>query len=66
MAEVQPLKTLRYEPSVVGVLDDVIAPPYDVIDAELRAELVARSPHNVVEVVTRIGYDRVQVTSTGR
>ena len=50
MAEVQPLKTLRYEPSVVGVLDDVIAPPYDVIDAELRAELVARSPHNVVEV----------------
>jgi uncharacterized protein (DUF1015 family) len=50
MAEVQPLKTLRYEPSVVGALDDVIAPPYDVIDAELRAELVARSPHNVVEV----------------
>ena len=50
MAEVQPLQTLRYEPSVVGALDDVIAPPYDVIDAELRAELVARSPYNVVEV----------------
>jgi uncharacterized protein (DUF1015 family) len=50
MAEVQPLKTLRYEPSVVGTLDDVIAPPYDVIDAELRGELLARSPHNVVEI----------------
>jgi uncharacterized protein (DUF1015 family) len=50
MAEVQPLKTLRYEQSVVGPLDDVIAPPYDVIDAELRAELVTKSPYNVVEI----------------
>ncbi len=50
MAEIQPLQTLRYDLSVVGALDDVIAPPYDVIDDELRAELVARSPHNVVEI----------------
>jgi uncharacterized protein (DUF1015 family) len=50
MAEIQPLQTLRYDLSVVGALDDVIAPPYDVIDDELRAELVARSPYNVVEV----------------
>jgi uncharacterized protein (DUF1015 family) len=50
MAEVQPLRTLRYEPAVVGALDDVIAPPYDVIDDELRAELAARSPYNVVEI----------------
>jgi uncharacterized protein (DUF1015 family) len=50
VAEVQPLQTLRYEPSVVGSLDDVIAPPYDVIDDELRAQLLARSPHNVVEI----------------
>jgi uncharacterized protein (DUF1015 family) len=50
MAEVQPLKTLRYEQSVVGPLEGVIAPPYDVIDAELRAELVAKSPYNVVEI----------------
>jgi uncharacterized protein (DUF1015 family) len=50
VAEVQPLQTLRYEPSVVGAFDDVIAPPYDVIDDELRAQLLARSPHNVVEI----------------
>jgi uncharacterized protein (DUF1015 family) len=50
MAEVQPLKTLRYEQSVVGPLEGVIAPPYDVIDAELRAELVSKSPYNVVEI----------------
>jgi uncharacterized protein (DUF1015 family) len=35
---------------VVGSFDDVLAPPYDVIDDELRAELLARSPHNVVEI----------------
>ncbi len=50
MADLQPLRTLRYEPSAVGSLEDVIAPPYDVIDAELRAKLAARSPYNVVEI----------------
>jgi uncharacterized protein (DUF1015 family) len=50
MADVQPLRTLRYEPAAAGPLDDVIAPPYDVIDEELRAALVDRSPFNVVEI----------------
>ncbi len=50
MADVQPLRTLRYEPSAAGSLEDLIAPPYDVIDADLRAELEARSPHNVVAI----------------
>jgi uncharacterized protein (DUF1015 family) len=50
MADVQPLRTLRYEPGAAGELDDLIAPPYDVIDDALRAELAARSPYNVVEV----------------
>src|SRR5215211_3865276 len=50
MADVQPLRTLRFEPSAVGSLDDVISPPYDVIDDELRAKLVARSPYNAVRI----------------
>jgi uncharacterized protein (DUF1015 family) len=50
MAELQPLRTLRYDPAAAGPLENVIAPPYDVIDAELRAQLVARSPRNVVEI----------------
>jgi uncharacterized protein (DUF1015 family) len=50
MADVQPLRTLRFEPSVAGPLEDVIAPPYDVIDDELRARLASRSPNNVVEL----------------
>ena len=50
MAEIQPLRTLRYEPRVVGSLDAVTAPPYDVIDEAERAVLAAKSPFNVVEV----------------
>jgi uncharacterized protein (DUF1015 family) len=50
MAQVEPLKTLRYEPRVVGSLDAVTAPPYDVIDDAERAALAAKSPFNVVEI----------------
>src|SRR5436305_1645591 len=50
MADVQPLRALHYDPRAVGSLDAVAAPPYDVIDEALRAELTARSPFNVVEV----------------
>ena len=48
MAEIRPLKAIHYAPDVT--LDDVVAPPYDVIDDEQRAALLARSPHNVVEI----------------
>jgi uncharacterized protein (DUF1015 family) len=50
MADVQPLRALHYDPAVVGPLSDVVAPPYDVIDAGQRAELIARSPFNVVAI----------------
>jgi uncharacterized protein (DUF1015 family) len=62
MADVQPLKTLRYDPDVAGPLEDLIAPPYDVIDDEGRAELAARSPHNVVEVDLPSSYDAAAQT----
>ncbi len=50
MADVQPLRALHYDPTVVGPLADVVAPPYDVIDAGQRAALIARSPFNVVAI----------------
>jgi uncharacterized protein (DUF1015 family) len=50
MADVQALRALHYDPAVTGPLRDVVAPPYDVIDAEQRADLIARSPFNVVAV----------------
>ena len=50
MAEVKPFSALHYNLSAVPSLADVTAPPYDVIDAEQRAALLARSPFNVVEI----------------
>jgi uncharacterized protein (DUF1015 family) len=50
MAEVLPLKALHYELEAVGSLQDVVAPPYDVIDPAMRAELLARSPYNAVAI----------------
>ena len=50
MAEIQPLRALHYDQAVVGPLADVVAPPYDVIDDSQRAQLLARSPDNVVAV----------------
>jgi uncharacterized protein (DUF1015 family) len=62
MADLQPLKTLRYEPAAVGSLGDVIAPPYDVIDDAMRAELAARSPYNVVHLDLPPSYDEAAAT----
>jgi uncharacterized protein (DUF1015 family) len=50
MAEIQPLRALRYDLERTGGLQPVVAPPYDVIDAAQRAELEARSPYNVVRI----------------
>jgi uncharacterized protein (DUF1015 family) len=50
MAEIEPLRALHYDPATVGALADVVAPPYDVIDDTQRAELLERSPYNVVAV----------------
>ena len=50
MPTVQPFRALRYDPAVAGPLDELVAPPYDVISAEARREYLARSPYNVVHL----------------
>lgn len=50
MAEVRPLEAVHYELGMVGSLNAVTAPPYDVIGPDERRELVSRSPFNVVEI----------------
>jgi uncharacterized protein (DUF1015 family) len=62
MADVQPLRTLRYDLATVGSLEDLIAPPYDVIDDRMRAALAARSPYNVVELDLPPSYEQAAVT----
>ena len=51
MADVQPFRGYRYNLAQVGALEDVIAPPYDVIDSALQEELYAKNPANVVRLI---------------
>jgi uncharacterized protein (DUF1015 family) len=57
MADVEPLRALHYDLARTGGLGDVVAPPYDVIDADQRTELEARSPYNVVRIDLPVGDD---------
>ncbi len=50
MAEIQPLHAVHYDPRTAGALENLVAPPYDVIDDQMRRELVGKSPFNIVEV----------------
>jgi uncharacterized protein (DUF1015 family) len=46
----RPFRALRFDRSSVGDVAKVVAPPYDVISPEHRAELIARHPSNVVRL----------------
>jgi len=50
MAVVKPFRAARYNEEVAGPLDELVAPPYDVIDDAARNELMAHSPLNVVHL----------------
>jgi uncharacterized protein (DUF1015 family) len=50
MAEIQPLHAVHYDTHTAGALENLVAPPYDVIDDKMRDELIAKSPFNIVEV----------------
>jgi uncharacterized protein (DUF1015 family) len=50
MATIEPLRALHYDLQRTDGLDNVVSPPYDVIDEQQRAQLADRSPYNVVEI----------------
>jgi hypothetical protein len=50
VAEISAFRGLRYNLEEVGDLGEVFAPPYDVIDAAMRDELIARNEYNVARL----------------
>lgn len=63
MPRFTPFRGVRYDPARVR-LADVTAPPYDVVDAEERGRLGARSPFNAVRIdlpAAEPGVDRYAV-----
>ena len=51
MPEIQAFRGLRYDLGHVGSLSDVVAPPYDVIDAGLQDQLYKKHPANVIRLI---------------
>jgi uncharacterized protein (DUF1015 family) len=50
VAEVRPFRALLYDTSRAGPLEALVAPPFDVVSDQERAEYRARSPYNVVHL----------------
>jgi len=51
MAEIQAFRAWRYDLGRVGALQDVVAPPYDVIDPNMQEALYARHGCNVIRLI---------------
>src|ERR1035437_7256685 len=64
MAEIEPFRALHDNRAETGGLRNVVATPYDAIDAEQRLALEARSPYNVVRIdLPQGGEDRYQLAA---
>jgi len=59
VADVRPFRALRYAAGA-GPISGLVAPPYDVISADERRDLLAASPYNAVRLILpEVGYDEV-------
>ncbi|WP_455243757.1 DUF1015 domain-containing protein [Petrachloros mirabilis] len=56
MALIIPFRGMLYDPSVVGTVRDVVAPPYDIIDQAGQKALHDRHPHNIIRL--ELGIDK--------
>jgi uncharacterized protein (DUF1015 family) len=50
VADVRPFRAERYDEAQAGPLEQLVAPPYDVISPAERQDYLARSPYNVVHL----------------
>lgn len=56
MPQILPFRGLRYS-AAAGAMDDLLAPPYDIITAAQQKALAARSPYNAVHLELPDGGD---------
>ncbi len=50
MAFIVPFNGLRFNPEKIGNLEDVVTPPYDVINEKNQAAFAARNPYNMIKL----------------
>ena len=64
MTDIRPFRALRY-PASAGPLENLLAPPYDVISEDYRKTLMGRSESNIVSAILKNpedgdrGYERI-------
>jgi len=51
MPHIEAFHGLRYDLGHVGSLSDVVAPPYDIVNAEMQNALYKRHPSNVIRLI---------------
>ena len=57
MATVKGFRGIRYNPEKIENFGDVLAPPYDVINAKEQDDLYNKDPHNVIRLILSKGDD---------
>lgn len=50
MARIAPFRGLRYNKEKIANMEDVVTPPYDVIDEQSRNALFKKNPYNMVQL----------------
>ena len=50
MAFIAPLKGVRYNPDRVGKIDDVVTPPYDVINENSVGSFISKTPYSMIRL----------------
>jgi uncharacterized protein (DUF1015 family) len=56
MSQIFPFQGMLYDQTLVGSIKDVVAPPYDIIDAEGQKRLHDCHPHNIIRM--ELGLDQ--------
>lgn len=66
MARIRPLRGLRYDLKKVGLMEEVVSPPYDVIDAQSHQALLKKNPYNMIQLDLTKSVDAGEAQDDGR
>ena len=50
MALIAPFRGLRYNTTKISRLEDVVTPPYDVIDLKAQQDFLDRNPYSMIKL----------------
>ncbi|MFH1020813.1 MAG: DUF1015 domain-containing protein [Pseudomonadota bacterium] len=62
MALIAPFRALRYNPAKIQHLEEVVTPPYDVIDLQAQAAFAGKNPYNMIHLDLSKNFTAGQLT----